>query len=344
MTSTGAGASRVYTSYTVGSRIYDYDVTYLGVSPYVHGEISPGERLRVHAGLRYDNLRYRFDNDFTGAVAAGGNFYGQASDTTVRYEHLSPKLGATWALTPDSHLFASYNHAFRAPSESQLFRPTRAASAPIAQANAQAALGLDPVKAEQAEIGLRGKLGTLTYNVSLYQLAKHDDILSYRDTATNITQAVNAGETRHRGLEAGLGIPLGSQFRLDLSASYARHTYEKWVIPGSADFSGNEMEAAPRVIANTRLSWQPAPENRVQLEWLRLGSYWMDQANTTKYGGYNLYNLRVNWRLAKNVDLFGSIRNLSDRRYADSASISSNTPVFSPGLPRTAYLGLEAKW
>ena len=41
--------------------------------------------------------------------------------------------------------------------------------------------------------------------------------------------------------------------------------------------------------------------------------------------------------------LFASLYNLTDERYADSASISSSTPVFSPGLPRTVTVGIEVK-
>jgi hypothetical protein len=36
--------------------------------------------------------------------------------------------------------------------------------------------------------------------------------------------------------------------------------------------------------------------------------------------------------------------NASDKRFVDSASVSSNTPVFSPGLPRAFYGGVEARW
>lgn len=354
LTTSGAGASKVYSGYGVGTRVYDYDVTFMGASPYVHGEFSPSDRLRFNAGLRYDNLRYRFDNHIAAtSVAAstsenGGaavtRHYGQAADTTVSFTHLSPKLGATYAVDKNLHLFASYNHAFRAPSEGQLFRSTAGTTALIAEANALATLGLKAVKADQYEIGLKGKVGGLGYEVSLYDLAKHDDILSYRDTATNVTQVVNAGETRHRGLEVGLGIPMGKQFKLDLSASYAKHTYEEWVIPATANYSGNEIESAPRAIANTRLSWLPRPGTRVQLEWIHLGSFWMNQANTAKYAGHDLFNLRANWALGNDIALFGGIQNLADKRFAESASISSNTQVFSPGLPRTLTLGLEAKW
>jgi outer membrane receptor protein involved in Fe transport len=46
----------------------------------------------------------------------------------------------------------------------------------------------------------------------------------------------------------------------------------------------------------------------------------------------------------KNADLFARVMNVADKRYADSASVSSNTPVFSPGLPRAVYGGVELKW
>lgn len=354
LTTSGSGVSKIYTAYSVGTRVYDYDVTFIGASPYVHGELSPTARLRLSAGLRYDDLRYRFDNHFTAAAVAastsenGGapvtRFYGQSGDTTVRFHHLSPKLGATFALDAQTSLFASYNHAFRAPSEGQLFRPSAQTTASRAQLAAASALGLKPVKADQYEIGVRGKTGGLDYEASLYRLEKRDDILSYRDPVTNATQSVNAGKTLHRGIELGLGAAVAPAWRLDAALSHAKHTYERWVIPGTADFSGKEMESAPRVIGNLRLSWSPAAGQRVQLEWVKLSSYWMDQANTRRYDGHDLINLRANWAVSKTLSLYGSVQNLFDRRYAESASVSSGVDVFAPGLPRTLYAGIEAKW
>jgi outer membrane receptor protein involved in Fe transport len=349
VTPTGTGASRIFSTYTVGPRVYDYDVTFQGISPYVHGEISPTERLRVVAGLRYDYLTYRFDNNLSATPIAvpgafpGLRFYGQPNDTHISFDHFSPKLGATYSVTPNAHLYAAYNHGFRVPSEGQLFRPSAGSTVAAAQQFVQSALSLKPIKADQYEIGVRGTAAGVSYDVVAYDLRKKDDILTSRDTTTNFTQIVNAGRTLHRGIEIGAGAALASALRLDIAFSYAKHTYEQW-ISAQGDFSGKEIEFAPRVISNTRLTWLPTPGARIQFEWVRIGSYWLDAANTGKYPGHDLYNVRGNYQITKGVSLFGSIANIFDKRYADSASISSATPVYSPGLPRTLYAGVEATW
>ncbi|MBM3531283.1 MAG: TonB-dependent receptor [Alphaproteobacteria bacterium] len=351
-TTTGAGASRQHLAFTVAGRIYDYDVTYRGTSPYVHGEISPVERLRLTVGLRSDSIGYNFDNKVGGPVtvpAAGGTFptgvrvYGQAADTKVKFDRSSPKFGATYALAETTHLFMSQTYGFRAPSEGDMFRPSFGTTAAAAQAAAQAALNLKPIKADQLEGGLRGRWGPLSYDVVVYELEKRDDIVSQRDTATNFTTRVNAGRTRHRGLEIGAGLPLGGQFRLDGAFSFASHKYVDFVT-SNGDFSGKDIEAAPRTLGNTRLTWTPRPGARLQLEWINVGRYWLDAANTARYGGHDLFNLRGNWPIGHGLTVFATINNLANKRYADSAQISSSTQVFSPGLPRTLYAGLEAQW
>jgi iron complex outermembrane recepter protein len=177
----------------------------------------------------------------------------------------------------------------------------------------------------------------------VYELKKRDDIVTQRDTATNFTQRVNAGLTRHRGIEVGFGIPLGERVRVDTAFSLSKQTYENWVT-STGDLSGKEIESAPRTLANTRLTWLPVARTRVQLEWVHIGSYWLDAQNTAKYGGHDLFNLRSNWAIWRGLSIFASIYNVADKRYADSASISSSSQVFSPGLPRTFYAGLEAQW
>lgn len=343
--STGSGYTKVYTSYSMGARVYDYDVTYRGISPYIHAETSPLDKLRLTGGLRYDIINYNYTNHISSStVLASGRYYGQVSDTDIDFKHLSPKLGATYAFTETMNGFVAYNHAFRTPSEGQLFRPAVAASAREAIAGANSAKNLKPIKVDSYEIGLRGLItSAVNYEISAYHMTKNDDILSYKDPVSNITTATNAGKTLHRGVEVGLGAQLAALWRFDTALSYAKHTYETWKV-GTVDYSGKEMELAPRSIANTRLTFGTAQTGLAQLEWLHFGSWWSNQANTSKYEGHDLFNLRGQYPLMKDVSLFGNMHNLADKRYAESTSVTSGFDTFAPGLPRTLTLGIQAKW
>lgn len=344
-TRVGSGYTAIYTDYRIGARVYDYDVTYRGISPYVHGEISPLQRLRLTGGLRYDAVSYQYTNRLANTpILAGGRFYGQVGDTDIDFQHLSPKLGATYAFSEALNGFVAYNHAFRTPSEGQLFRPAAATSANRAIAAADAAEQLKPIKVDSYEIGLRGKATpAVNYEISAYYMTKKDDILSYKDPVTNVTTATNAGRTLHRGIEVGLGAQLATLWRIDSAFSYAKHTYETWKI-GSVDYSGKEMEIAPRVIANTRVSYGDASRGLAQLEWVHFGSWWSDQANTAKYPGHDLLNLRGQYPLARDMNLFANVHNVADKRYAESTGVTSGFETFAPGLPRTLTVGVQAKW
>ena len=348
VTVSGTGAFRVFSDYSVAGRIYDYDVTFTQVSPYLHGEVSATENLRFTLGLRYDRLGYKLDNHVAAAFtqAGGANFYGQVANTNVDFERLSPKFGLTHAIDDRSSVYAAYNTGFRVPSESQLFRPSVSANSADAINRAQLSVDLQPIKATQVELGLRSRFSEFNYNVVVFDLTKRDDLASQRDLATNVTTNVNAGKTEHRGIELGWGLALGAQWRLDAAWSYTKHKYVDWVT-ATASFSGKEMEAAPRQLGNTRLTWRPRQSLMAQLEWIRIGAYWLEASNSSafpRYPGHDLVNLRTSWQVDPLWSVFARLYNVADKRHADSAQISSNTPVYSPGLPRTYYVGAEARW
>lgn len=320
-----------FTAYSEGEPIYDYDVTFLGFSPYLHAEASPFERLRITGGLRFDRLAYDYQNHL-GPLPAGQ--HRRPSSTEVSFRELSPKIGASVDLGWGASAYASYSQGFRVPSEGQLFR----------QGPSTGTVGLEPVEAVNREVGLRGALGRrLSYEVSGYWMAKRNDILEFqRADETRVTQ--NAGETLHRGLEFGLGMELPFGILVETALSRARHTYEDWQPAPSIDFGGNEMESAPRTVGNIALSWRsPDVEGlRIAFDWSHLGEYWLNPQNSEKYSGHDVFTARANIALAESVELFARVNNLLDERYAESAGWSAvRGPEFAPGLPRTFYLGLQ---
>ncbi|MBT3557205.1 MAG: TonB-dependent receptor [Rhodospirillales bacterium] len=322
----------VYTDYAFDETVYDYDVTFMSASPYVHVETSPVEKLRLSGGLRIDAMRYEYDNNLS--IDLTSSKHKRLGDNTVNFLHASPKFGATYAFMPNLNGFATYKQAFRAPSESKLFRSGKNIDS----------MHLDAVKVDNYEIGVRGKPNSaLSYEVSAYYMVKKDDILTYTD-ASNDRVNMNAGETLHRGVEAQIGYIFNPQWNLESAMSYAMHTYEDWVTDENTDYSGNEMMSAPRWIGNFSLGYSPSflPDATLQLEWVSMGDYWMDEANTHRYTGHNLFNIRAGYDVTENVRIFGRLMNLTDERYATSAKYGSNGHEFAPGLPMSAFIGVEA--
>ncbi len=319
----------VYTDYTVNEKIYDYDVAYSAASPYIHGEVSVSDRLRLTAGLRYDNMKYDYNNRMTDLDTGS---HRRPADTEVTFDHLSPKLGATWQFTQTLNAFVSYRHAFRAPSEGQLFR----------QGSSDNTVKLDPIKVDSFETGVRGRFRQARYEVSVYYMTKDDDIVTFRrDDGSRETQ--NAGKTLHRGVEVRMKTPLARNLSLAASYSYAKHTFELWSPRAGVSYDNNEMSAAPRDLANIRLDYHPAilKGGRVGLEWVHLGSYWEDDANTHKYGGHDVLNLRADYQATRTLNLYTRVTNLMDETYATLASYNTfRGEELAPGMERTVYAGL----
>ena len=321
----------VFESYTPGDVIYDYDVTFRGISPYLHVEAAPTDRLHLTAGLRYDDLGYDYRNKLD--VVTTGQ-HRRPPDAEVSYRRVSPKIGATYTVSDAVNVFAAWQHGFRAPSQGQVFR----------QGQAENTLGLEPVKVENIEAGLRGRIaGLFDYELAAYRMIKTDDILTLTNPDGS-RETVNAGETLHTGIEAGVGAELHPALRVDVAYSVMRHTYEVWQPREGLDYSGNEMESAPREIGSARLAWSPAAlrGGKAMLEWVRIGRYWMDADNTHRYPGHDLVHLRAEMPVARHFRLFGRVTNLFDTRYAELASYTAaRGEEFAPGLGRTFYAGIE---
>jgi outer membrane receptor protein involved in Fe transport len=271
-------------------------------------------------------------------------YYYTPANAEISYSRLSPKLGAVFELNDRHHLYATYNQGFRTPSESQLFRGGRASTQAEALALSNAANTLKAIEAEQYEVGLRGNGKAYKYDVVVYQLTKKNDLLSQKDS-TGYAVQTNNGETSHTGIELGFEKSINDQFAIQLATSYAEHKYVDWVT-STVNYSGKTIEQAPSKLSNIRLNWIPTTATKVQLEWVQVGSYKLDQANTYgDYSGHKLLNLRLSHMYSKEILLSARLMNLENKRWADSASQSSSSgALYAPGLPFTAYAGLEYTW
>jgi len=334
-TTTTSNGKTIFSSYTPGAPIYDYGVTFAGASPYAQVDFSPTARLRASVGLRYDSNRFIYHDNLSAPPSAR---YQRPADTTRSYGQASPKLGLTYLVSESVSVFASYRHAFRAPSEAQLFR----------QGSTRDTVDLQPVRADNFEIGVRSTpFGAVSVQASAYRLEKRDDILSFRNPVDGATDTLNAGRTRHQGVEVGIELAPRRWVNVNAAYSYARHTYVDWVVdPARAiDYSGREMELGPRNLGHAAITVVPSGRVTVAAEMVQMGRYWMDAANTAAYGGHTLFNLRGQVAVGHGATAFARVLNVGNRPYAETSSYTlARGPELAPGRPRTLFAGFELGW
>jgi outer membrane receptor for monomeric catechols len=102
------------------------------------------------------------------------------------------------------------------------------------------------------------------------------------------------------------------------------------------------MATAPSFIANSELIYRPGllQGSHLSLEWQHVGEYYMDPANSEKYPGFDVFNLRMGYEI-KRVDLWIHTLNITDENYATVVNKSAWGKSYRIGQPRTIMLGIS---
>lgn len=327
-------------NYVTGTH-YNYEVTALVLAPYLHTiwQLAPATQLT--AGLRYEYTRYDYENlaGPTSASLYSVDRFARPDDRIDTFSNPTPKLGLTHIFNDKVTGFVNLARAARAPQTTDIYRLQKIPGT---------ATSIDPdaVKSEvldSIEIGARGLVGGVSYEVSTYFMKKKN--FYFRDSnGDNITD----GRTKHVGIEAEIAAPLIWNFDIAASATYARHTYDFDHHPPSASeqiYKGDDVDTAPRTLANIRLGYTFAGDRaRAELEWVHMGAYWMDAGNTQRYDGHDLINLRAEYGLTENLSIFGRLANILNTRYADRADFAFGNDRYFPGEDRALYAGATVKF
>ena len=329
---------------------YDYEVKAMTVSPFAHAEWQLADKLRVTTGIRFDHTNYDYNNkvaDGTGradgsncAIAPGPAtapcLYKRPADTEDTFNDWSPKLGLVYRVSDDNSVYANLSRGHRAPQTTDLYRIQKDQS--IGETDSE--------KADSLEIGTRGEVSGLglSYDVAVYYMEKENYF--FRDSFGN---SVTDAETKHKGLEVSLAMPLGEQFDVAVNYTHALHTYDsdhaaKPTLASQEISSGDEIDTAPRNVSNVRLGWNFKANSRAELEWSHIGSYYMDPSNETRYDGHDLVNLRVNTQVTPSFAIHGQIKNLLDEEYANRADFAFGDYRFFPGRDRSFEVGASFKF
>jgi len=296
-------------------------------------------RLELQGGIRFEYLRYDYDNKMVSGntqddgitpCGFGGCQYARPEDQEDNFQNTAPNLGLTFRVNDTDTLFASVSRGFRAPQTTELYRLQRG----------QETADIRSEKLNAVEAGWRHRGESLSIELAAYLMRKKNFI--FRD-ATDAN--VSDGKTRHTGIELNADWRVSEHWYLGVTGSHAKQEYR---FNRSADLgeeiqSGNDIDTSPRTLASARLGFTYA-RGTAEVEWAYTDSYFMDAANTTRYPGHDLVNLRVLFDVSNTLTAGVRLNNVTDEVYADRADLLavSSPPVerYFPGHPREIYASL----
>ena len=312
---------------------YDYEVDSMVAAAYGQVTHPIGTKLRLTGGVRVEFVEYDYDNkmiagntrdDGTNCTAAGC-LYSRPADRKDDFSNVTSRIGASYAITDDLALFGSVARGYRAPDTSELYRLQRQ----------QSIADLDPERIDSIELGVRGEIGPVRYSLAGFMMEK-DNVIFRDSNAFNVSD----GRTDHEGIEYELAWSPLDVLTLAAAGTYAKHTYDfnRAVEGGETIVAGRDVDTAPRHVNTARIAWQFIPAASAELEWMSVGSYWLDAQNAHEYEGHDLLNLRVGVEIVENWSATLRVNNITDRAYADRADYAFGNYRYFPGRGRSAFV------
>jgi outer membrane receptor protein involved in Fe transport len=320
---------------------YDYRVDALGGALFaaLDGELAP--RWRFDAGVRAEYQRYDYDNRLPdGAVRDDGSpclrsgtpincRYARPADRRDSFDGMGVNGGLIFALTERQQLRLQLAGGERAPQTAELYRLQ----------SSQQPEDLDSERMRSIELGWRAQFERGSVDLALFTMRKEEAIFQDAERRN-----INGAETEHEGFEYSLRWQIADDWQLATDGTLARHRFRNDPplsgVAAAADIAGNDMVAAPRHTASTRLQYRTPRGASWELEWVHLGRYYLEPTATASYPGHNLLHLRWRQPLSEQLAIGARLTNLTDRDYAERADFAFGRYRYFVGEGRALYVDL----
>ena len=338
--------SEVQSSPTVGSAFlvatrpvgthYDFAVNASHFGVFHDGRYQMNDTLAWKYRVRVETANYDYDNlhlvgntkDDGTACGFGGCLYTRPADREDRFTDYSMQVGFERVLGARSIFHASLGTGFRPPQIAELYRLQ----------SGQAFADVESERIEALEMGLRYTADRSMIHATAYH--EYSENLIIRDSE-GFNQS--GGRVDSSGVELGLTYALSPRHELRAAQSWAKHQYDftQDLALREVIVAGSDVDTAPRHLGSVQWQWGPSEALKSTLEFTRIGSYFMDAANTLQYPGHVAVHWHAKWLVADTWEIQAHVRNLLDEKYADRADWSFGTPRYFPAMPRNAQLGIK---
>ena len=306
--------------------------------------LKPLTSLNIDFGLNLNQTFYIYTDTYDlDSLDQSGNYQFQA-----RY---SPRIGISHTVRPGLTHFALMSHGFSPPSLEETLTPEGTINPDIR-----------PETGWNYEWGMKGHSWDkkLMYSFSIYQMNIRDLLVSRR-TAEDQYTGINAGSTRHRGIELSLKSRLIQTLNFTLTqnlnynhAAYKFKEFKEEFENEELSYDGNALTGIPANQFSLSFHGDFKESLYTQLSYQYIDRMPLTDDNSRYSTSYQITSWQIGWQpkifIKINLDLSYRINNLFDEKYASMHQINarafgSGSPrYFYPGLPRNHMISLKIKF
>ncbi len=307
--------------------------------------------------FRHDNIKYDYKNNLDMTL-----------NTAPSYDANTYRVGFNYKLSDTDNIYTSYATGFRAPTAEQI-----SGNIDKLQANPTFDIPttLDIETTKNIELGIRGDISSLKYDASIYQLDRKDYLGvragSYiRASDDKADLAVdNLGDMRSRGFELALNSDRKKAISFSTAYTYLDAKFKEYslkqlvqdnVFPiadvyQTVNLAGKRVPRTSKHTLNITVDFRPIDGLTISPELIAKSSYYADELNKFKQPGYEIINLRSEYKINKSLEIFAKIENLLDKNYNQFVNVSSSDiannmedATIRVAPPRAYYAGLRYKF
>ncbi len=310
------------------SRVTDQLITQTGLGAFLLDRLEFSPQWSAMGGLRFDHI----SNELTDNLKIGGiNMSG-----TENFSKVTARVGTTYNPRPDVGFYASWGQGFLPPATEELSHN------PDAQGGFNT--HLVPATSQGEELGVRGAVHGLAYDIGFFHLNTDNDFGRYRVASRPLeTFYGNLGQSRRYGVETAVTYSPTPEATFRAAYTFNDFLYTN-IQSLFGSFTNKVMPNSPRHQLAFDGEYVFGGRLVVGLGIFAQSGWFVDQTNAASVDGFTLVNPRVSYRLGKapyRAELTLQIRNLLSTDYIAFSEPDPDGNSYQPGPTREIFVGLK---
>lgn len=303
---------------------------------FAHHDRDLDERWHLSAALRADGWANTGGHTREASLSSG------ATTRDDRFPDrdgitLSPRVGVSVRLRPDTTVRAAVYRGFRVPTLNEYYRPFR-----VGSTSTLANPSLDPESLDGVDLGIEHRVRSLRFSAGLFWNQMHDAVGNVTLTtspAGTTRQRQNIDRTRIVGAEFFGTWTIGPSLEVTGAALFVNAQVTRASAQPALD--GRRLAQVPDYAVTGSLAWRASETTRLSAFVRATGRQFEDDENQLPLRATRVFGTRVDQRVSTGAACFLEITNVLDERTPTGRSTAG---LITYDQPRAVRGGMTFKW